>query len=86
MPFLVRLLRPYNVSNICQSFSKNLKFSLCLFILVKVDPNENSIQVHFLTPFMQWLDVIDIEIKPGQHSGTEVIVSSSFLFKAMFYF
>ncbi|XP_066927439.1 uncharacterized protein [Clytia hemisphaerica] len=37
-----------------------------------VDEEKMFIQMHFLTPFMQWLDVVELEIRPGQHSGAEV--------------
>ena len=32
------------------------------------------IQAHFLTPFMQWLDVVELEFQPGHHSGTTISV------------
>ena len=33
------------------------------------------VQAYFLTPFMQWLDVMEMEVLPGEH--TEIIVKVS---------
>lgn len=40
--------------------------------VAKVDAEKLFIRAYFLTPCMQWLDVVELQFECGEHSGTSV--------------
>jgi len=42
----------------------------------KVDKDKKFIQAYFLSPFMQWLDVVELQCLPGEHTASMISAHS----------